>query len=290
MVAKCGAQILSQISNEQVTAYLLSESSLFVYDQHLTMITCGETQLVKATEHLVEEFGKENLEVLIYERKHEVLPHKQPTHFFEDVCALEKELKGRAFRFGDEDEHHLYLYHLDCDFIPSSDDNTLEVLMHGVPREVAEVFSKEKNVSEKVYEKTGILDIFPGFQCDDYLFEPQGYSLNAIKDDVYYTIHISPQEIGSYVSFETNFKFANKENRREVVRKLINLFRPSSFDIVLWEPKHDTEFSLGVDGYTGKNKINQRVSCGYNLGFYNYFKSEREKQAFEFNLETLAQV
>jgi S-adenosylmethionine decarboxylase len=43
-----GAKILSQVSNEHMDAYLLSESSLFVYDRYLVMITCGRTRLIQA--------------------------------------------------------------------------------------------------------------------------------------------------------------------------------------------------------------------------------------------------
>ena len=38
----------------------------------------------------------------------------------------------------------------------------------------------------------------------DVLFEPCGYSLNAMKGDTYYTMHVTPEEDFSYASFETN--------------------------------------------------------------------------------------
>ena len=39
--------------------------------------------------------------------------------------------------------------------------------------------------------------IFPGFQINDYLFQPCGYSLNAIRGSENYTIHVTPEEVGS---------------------------------------------------------------------------------------------
>ncbi|HEX4046452.1 MAG TPA: adenosylmethionine decarboxylase, partial [Elusimicrobiota bacterium] len=45
IVGKARAQILSSLSNESLDAHLLSESSLFVADNWLTMITCGRTDL-----------------------------------------------------------------------------------------------------------------------------------------------------------------------------------------------------------------------------------------------------
>ncbi|MEZ6189114.1 MAG: hypothetical protein R3F62_29460 [Planctomycetota bacterium] len=40
VVEAARAQILSQISTSQCDAYLLSESSLFVYDDRFALITC----------------------------------------------------------------------------------------------------------------------------------------------------------------------------------------------------------------------------------------------------------
>ena len=53
VVAASGAHVLSVLRGESCDAYLLSESSLFVFDGYLTMITCGQTRLVDAAHLLV---------------------------------------------------------------------------------------------------------------------------------------------------------------------------------------------------------------------------------------------
>src|SRR5690242_19161328 len=65
IVARSRAQILSSVSNDQMDAHLLSESSLFVTDTWLTMITCGRTDLVAAVEKLCADIGTSNFQYLI---------------------------------------------------------------------------------------------------------------------------------------------------------------------------------------------------------------------------------
>ena len=73
VVQACGAQVLSRRSNEVFDAYLLSESSLFVYDQHLTLITCGRTRMVDAAERILDMIGVEHVP-LVPLHLHEALP------------------------------------------------------------------------------------------------------------------------------------------------------------------------------------------------------------------------
>jgi S-adenosylmethionine decarboxylase len=292
-VKACEAQILSQVSNDHVTAYLLSESSLFVYDHHLVMITCGRTKLINAIHEMIGQFSPENIDVLIFERKHEVFPRKQPTHFFDDVNSLQKQLSGKAYRFGDEDEHHLFLYHLDRPYRPSANDVTLEILMHGVQGEIQDLFSAAQGRDrEAICRSTGIRKIFEGFQVDDHFFEPQGYSLNAIKGELYYTLHVTPQEIGSYVSFETNYNYLPKNELQGIVDKVTGIFQPCSFDTVTFQPAEaGSAADLEIDGYGRKDRVSQRLSCGYQVEFVSYFEIDScEKPAFEFDIKKLEHI
>ena len=74
VVQKAGARILSAVSNNQCDAYLLSESSLFVYDQRLLMITCGRTNLVAAVPEIATRLSVDDVDLLIYERKSQHFP------------------------------------------------------------------------------------------------------------------------------------------------------------------------------------------------------------------------
>lgn len=54
IVACANAEILSSISNEDCDAYLLSESSLFVWQDRFVMLTCGTTTLADAVMSFIE--------------------------------------------------------------------------------------------------------------------------------------------------------------------------------------------------------------------------------------------
>ena len=48
VVRACGASIISRADFPQMTSFLLSESSLFLWDHRLVMITCGKTELPRS--------------------------------------------------------------------------------------------------------------------------------------------------------------------------------------------------------------------------------------------------
>ncbi|NJM09928.1 MAG: hypothetical protein HC883_03285 [Bdellovibrionaceae bacterium] len=84
-------------------------------------------------------------------------------------------------------------------------------------------------------------EFFPGFQMDDHLFEPYGYSRNAIHCRDYYSLHVSPEASGSYVSFETN---AVSPTKIEPLLKLLaKTFKPKLLEVISlhsgeWRPHY----------------------------------------------------
>ena len=269
-----GAQVFSVVSNESCEAYLLSESSLFVYDHRLTMITCGQTSLVKAVDRLLETYPLDGIQNLIYERKNEHFPQYQPSSFYDDVKFLKQHMPGRAYRFGNPDDHHLFLFYLDRTFEPSQEDMTLEVLMHGIDEEAQQLFAQGANRDQKeIHQKTGVTEILPGFKIDDYVFHPNGYSLNAINGNTYYTIHVTPEQNASYVSFETNHFLKSKEVQ-DVVYRVLEIFRPKSCDVVLFHPQE--LYQLEHKAYFLKDRFESLLNCGYNVQFHHYFRHEHQ--------------
>ena len=140
VVERAQADIVSAMSNAHCDAYLLSESSLFVYDHRMVMITCGQTRLPEAVLEMLDHVPADQVRMFFYERKNEVFPHTQPTSFFEDVGLLNECLPGKAYQFGEEDEHHLYLFHMDRPFVQDEPDATFEVLMYDLDPQVRAEF------------------------------------------------------------------------------------------------------------------------------------------------------
>ena len=110
LVSLAQAKILSTIDNKDCKAFLLSESSLFVWENRVILITCGTTTLIKAAKHMIDTFGKECLEEVFYERKNEYQPSLQKSSALEDMSALKEILGGKVLRFGRKDDHHVYIY------------------------------------------------------------------------------------------------------------------------------------------------------------------------------------
>ena len=74
-------QVLSTIKNEVVDAYLLSESSMFVYNNRLILKTCGTTTLLLAIPRILqiaEEYCKLiKVDAIFYSRKSFLFPEQQ---------------------------------------------------------------------------------------------------------------------------------------------------------------------------------------------------------------------
>ena len=284
VVAASKAQVLSKLSSAACDAYLLSESSLFVWEDHVTMITCGRTRLVDAVAEMLSFIPREKVALLIYERKNEHFPERQPTSFYEDAQQLTRWLPGRAFRFGTEHDHFVQLFYSTAPYVAEPTDTTLEVLMHGLHEDTAARFigmnrSRDRSVAAQV----GIDRILPGFDLDEYVFEPAGYSLNALKDELYYTIHVTPERMGSYVSFETNVDFRKDPNG--LVQRVLEVFRPASFDVVAFSPSPGGDLGpMTVPGYRQKDHVVQDLA-GYRVSYLHYFAPPRgPAAAFEIPL------
>ena len=272
VAARAGAGVVSKISNEHCDAYVLSESSLFVWDHKILMLTCGRTTLHDAVLELLRTVPAGAVTFLAYQRKNEVFPRDQPTSFFDDFRTLNRKLPGRAFQFGHEDEHHLYLFHLGGKGPSDPQDTTLEILMYGIDPAIAEQFSLATHrVTHEVRGATGVGRILDGFRIDDHLFEPTGYSLNGIRDRSYYAVHVTPESTGSYASFETNQRF--ECDRDEVVGRVLEVFRPRSFDVVLFDTT-DGEPRLSDHGYRRRCHVSQALDCGYRVRFISHYRPQ----------------
>lgn len=271
VIEAAGAQVLSKISNKHCNAYLLSESSLFVWDHSLVLITCGTTTLVRAAEILANKIPEAQREAFFFQRKNEYFPHLQKTHFYSDVEQLQKLIPGHAYRLGSADEHHMFLYNNKGPLKPSCLGSTLEVLMYDLQGPANEAFNCIDSSVSEIRNKTKVNEILSGFEVDDFCFKPTGYSLNALKDKHYYTVHVTPQEESPYVSFETNA--VESGNRQVVLAAVLETFRPQNFDVVLFDENTQEEWSK-LPGYSLRNRIRHDFDGGFQLQFSHFSQGE----------------
>lgn len=267
LVAKCEATILSTVSNDKQTAYLLSESSLFVWDDRLLMLTCGQTKLIESALFFMEEVGHENVDCLFFQRKNEYRSHLQPSDFIADAKRLGKRLEGEALRLGKMHSHHTQLFYTTKDYKPIEEDRTCELLMYDMAPEVIQFLTRGDLSKEEVRNFFQLETILPGFELDDFVFQPYGYSLNGIRGEDYFTIHVTPQETSPYVSFETNLKICEKS--QVLLHQILEILRPFSFDVMTFNCS--TEFDFGST-YMKTIHVSDSLNIGYDVHFRYYNK------------------
>ncbi len=267
VVRAAGADVISVMRNDHCDAYLLSESSLFVFDDYCVMITCGLTTLVDAVARLLEAISADSIAFLVYERKNEHFPERQPTTFREDARRLKAMVPGRALRFGDEHGHYVQMFHTTRAFVPETSDPTIEILMHAIDERVAAQFtSAELSEDRSLAVGLGIDGVLPGFDTSEHVFDPAGYSLNALRGQEYYTLHVTPEEMGSYASFETNRDFVS--DLTGFVGTIVELFQPRAFDVVAFLPQGEPKLKLA--GYQLGDHVVRSLG-GYRVTYLQYY-------------------
>ncbi|KAL2136218.1 hypothetical protein VTI74DRAFT_4848 [Chaetomium olivicolor] len=108
---------------------------------------------------------------------------------------------------------------------------------------------------------------YPDARIDAYLFSPCGYSANGVvpapaagaedtgsKPAHYWTVHVTPEPICSYASFETNVPSGqNGRQTSDIIEHVVNIFKPGRFTVTFFETKNKAEEDVGAHG-AGVNK------------------------------------
>jgi S-adenosylmethionine decarboxylase len=292
--------ILSKLSNNFFDSYILSESSLFVYPFKIVLMTCGSTTILKAIDLILkltnEKLNLIPLSIIYYRNKFmfedkQLYPHqsinqeldylinnekinkdckKNYTHILGDlnndyllinqniaITTQEPPLRWQSKSFGltSASESHTVLFDLEI----------FKIMMFDIDNDIAKLFYKsEKNLDlvEEIINK-----ILPkNIKIDEHYFTPCGFSLNAIIDEYYYTIHITPNSGCSYVSFETNQPI---ENHQYLINNVINIFLGKKIIINFINCKNEYFDIKYLDNYseiTSKIcKVNNNLYCSLHI-------------------------
>jgi len=240
MVKQAGAYIISKIENEHIKAFLLSESSLFVWKNRLLLITCGETHLLQASLFFQKKVARDKITSLLFQRHQPNFPERQKTSFQQDSLLLQKQLKG--------DSHHWSENYCGDIFLFGNNQQrfaTKNILMlHELTGEFFKQLNKGKVSAPEVAAQLQLAAHFDHFVIDQFSFEPKGYSLNAINNEYYFTLHITPEKQTSYVSFESNLPEADIQIFHQHLSKL---FKPKRAYLMRFTP---SEARLLIDTKT----------------------------------------
>lgn len=272
VVDECEAKILSQIKTDNLHAYLLSESSLFIWKDRILLITCGTTTLVHAVRKITKDFSINNIQSLIFQRKNEYCGQMQKTSFFDDKRILDEVHQGKGLRLGNFHEHHLFLFHLKKPYSPLPEDWTNEILTYGLKKSASDFLTTPNLKAQQIRDFFKFEHYFPEFILDDYVFEPYGYSINGIHGDDYFTIHVTPQNCHSYVSFETTLPYDQIENG--FLKHFLETLSPESFDLIRYSPSAMRPSQ--IKNYDIKKHISSHIECGYQIEFTHFYDPARK--------------
>lgn len=300
---KC--EIISFKKNDFIDAFLLSESSMFVSKRRWILKTCGTTTPLKCLEQLLELAKTQGYTVIsdiFYSRKNFTRPEVQNSPhkgFYEEVTYLDTIFpEGRSYCLGSINLECWYLYtfsrpdvkalpdllvaeqHKQKDNVDADPDQTIEILMQHLDKDVMLAFSKSRFASgPEATTHSGIDQILPDMIIDDFLFDPCGYSMNGINEQgEYMTIHITPEEKFSYVSFESNVAL---NNYTKLINQVVRTFKPGKFIVTIFANKsslaYETMKELEIEYSTLSNWRRTDMQCcnfpSYNLLFAQYSRA-----------------
>jgi S-adenosylmethionine decarboxylase len=291
ITAASGADIISRVSTPETDAYLLSESSLFIWNDRILMITCGNTRLIDAIDEIMTIVHRENVALFFYERKNFMYPHSQQADFESDVAEILTHFPGKSYRLGPANYDHIHIFfstHADmmdktaskaAPNLPPDDDATLELMMHDLDPSGLGLFHAGGPLNVKqVAARTGLDRLYPDMIYDGYIFSPCGFSLNAISGETYFAVHVTPQESGSYASFETN---RIDVNYSVILTRILSLFGPARFSFALTWFAGNKNLAPGltteperVSGYRPTERSLYEFDSGYAVKFLNYVRTE----------------
>ncbi|KAL4387077.1 hypothetical protein GQ457_09G022570 [Hibiscus cannabinus] len=246
--------VVSAVGNPFFDAYVLSESSLFVYPTKIIIKTCGTTQLLKSIPpliHFANNLGL-HLQTCRYTRGNFIFPKAQPfphTSFKEEVVYIEQNIpinlcyRKASVMPSKLPAHSWHVFTATClpplEFPHEDAAFTVEVCMTELNRHLARQFfmksgdGKTGDIGGKeMTELTGIDTINPGAFICDFAFDPCGYSMNGIDGDRYSTIHVTPEDGFSYASFEcVGSVYDDPDDIVVTLKKAVQVFMPETVSV-----------------------------------------------------------
>lgn len=240
MVEQADAYIISKIENTKLKAYLLSESSLFVWQNKLLLITCGNTHLVKAAQFFQKRVNKENIQSLLFHRHYPHQQHLQKSNFAQDTTLLKSQLQGTTKHWQGKYQGDLFLFGESLTGMI----NTKQILMfHGLSGDFAGSLQNGSATLSKIESQLALSSFFPQLSIDQFIFTPKGYSLNSIAADQYLTIHITPEKLSTYLSLESSFA---EQLIAPFITHLHNIFQPEKTNLMAFNYEKNKSLSITI--------------------------------------------
>jgi len=249
LLTEAACTILHRESTPEFDAYLLSESSLFVFPHRVILKTCGCTTLLLVLPKILQLAAALGTSIELVQYGHlrykypdaQLFPH---TSFKDERAYLARFFPGTIHTsvLGREGSCW-YMLSVEqpaapCLFAPipgsgtvNDGDDILEIAMEGISKHVCDLFSgntyaglEGHTLARHMTVSSGLAALLPDVLIDDWAFEPCGYSMNGLRKHFYYTVHVTPEREFSYASFETNDPSFRDP---QLVERVIRAFAPT---------------------------------------------------------------
>jgi hypothetical protein len=224
VVEAAGGAILESRMGRLVDAHVLSESSLFVRDGAMSLLTCGRTDLGRAFDALMSRIGPETVTAVRLSRERDRFPSTVRSTFDDDVTLIERTCAGTTLEST-------------CDgavlrtFEAGSLRNALDfrVFGAGLGRGPSGVFLGDRAAIAPLL--AGFADAFGADLSQVHHFEPSGCSMNLVRGVDAACVHVSPEATADVASVETSS--ADSAVRLALLSEFERVFQPVRISVTL---------------------------------------------------------
>lgn len=225
-----------------VDTYLLSASSLFVFDDCVVIKTCGNTKIFNAISLILLHYRQDPVAVK-FTRGTYLWPERQPyphqsfeTEVYElcqlvpleDVMTEKLGFPGKIFHVAAA----AAVPEADLALSSPLSRSTVEILMTSLDKSKSSVFF-QKSGRGPMITASGIDRLFPGSKISDMEFPECGYSMNGIVGGSVYTIHVTPEDGCSFASFELCHFHPDDVDLSLLVESVVSCFDPANFTVAI---------------------------------------------------------
>lgn len=209
-------EILSHREIDGQKIYLLSESTLAVWDSGFLLKTCGKTSPLKGLSRLIETYPSVIKQTvwLAYTRAEFAHPDEQlwpHQSFDQEVSFIQQifpQVQHRTLPAGNQKFH--IVFHSSSEILKAPIREFEEVLLFGIDEQCVDKITscnEPPSTNDKGAENSGSTLLLLGKPLgegvlDEFWFKPQGYSCNAAAQSQFFSCHISPEPETSYASLE----------------------------------------------------------------------------------------
>jgi S-adenosylmethionine decarboxylase len=205
LAAMAGARIVSSFSTEACQAYILSQSSLFVFRHRVVMITCGSADLTGAAIVAMPDLCGSKLSLFAYSRTSGSGAGCGPARMEMDRLALTALLPGGYWLDIDPPEARPAAIFLAGPQAMEQPALGFELVMLDIAPGTGNAFHQADGpAAGESLARAGASDFLRGYATQGRAFDPAGYSLNAVLGEDYFSLHVTPEEGRSYVGVKSS--------------------------------------------------------------------------------------